>query len=517
MGGKSKAPPAPNYQPLAAAQVQSAQYSNEVAREQLQLAREQMQIGRDQFGVAQEQWRSDQERLDRQEARWDDIINDQLRRQDELDTQAAADRRRYEQVFQPLEDTLVAESRGYTDERNALRGDTAAGRAAADVSNQFAAARTAAQDRLESYGIDPSQVRGQAIDLGARTQEAAARAGQANMTREQVVRAEEATGRALRSEALNIGRGYPGQIATNYGLAFQQGQGAANIGGQAIGAGLNTTASGFNTMGTGAQWSGIGNQTAGIGGQFQGLSNSALAGAANTLNMGYQNVLDRYKANNAASSGWGSALGLIGGIGMKAAFSPVAPFSWLAQEGGAIPEGEPGVHVPEEASPSRGSAIDDVPARVTPGEFIVPKETVQWLGEKHFQKLIQKSREEKAEAQARPRVQAVPLEEPTVVSPGARGTPPPLLPPPGPPLNPQVAARAAMARDPNAMHAQNDILAAEQTQADGPPLLNPALRARRAAAYNSAQYERATGGNYDVEPRLSGGGLVPRRAIDLAA
>jgi len=144
MGGKSKAPPAPNYQPLAAAQVQSAQYSNEVAREQLQLAREQMQIGRDQFGVAQEQWRSDQERLDRQEARWDDIINDQLRRQDELDTQAAADRRRYEQVFQPLEDTLVAESRGYTDERNALRGDTAAGRAAADVSNQFAAARTAA-------------------------------------------------------------------------------------------------------------------------------------------------------------------------------------------------------------------------------------------------------------------------------------------------------------------------------------------------------------------------------------
>ena len=114
--------------------------------------------------------------------------------------------------------------------------------------------------------------------------------------------------------------------------------------------------------------------------------------------------------------------------------------SWFSAEGGQIPEGEPGMHIPDEASPSRGSAIDDVPARVTPGEFIVPKDTVQWVGEKHLQKLIQKSREEKAQAQARPRVQAVPLEEPTVVSPGARGSsPPPLLPPPGPPQQRQAA------------------------------------------------------------------------------
>jgi len=241
------------------------------------------------------------------------------------------------------------------------------------------------------------------------------------MTRDQTVRAEEATGRALQSEALNIGRGYPGQVAQSYGLAFQQGQGAAGIGGQQIGAGLQTTSTGFNTMGTGAQWQGLGNQS--------------LAGAAHTTNMGYQNVLDRFKANNSASSGWGSALGLIGGIGLKAAF-PGLRYA----EGGPVPEGEPGMHIPDEASPSRGSAIDDVPARVTPGEFIVPKDTVQWVGEKHLQKLIQKSREEKAEAQARPRVQAVPLEEPTVVSPGARGSsPPPLLPPPGPPQQRQAA------------------------------------------------------------------------------
>lgn len=490
MGGKSKAPPPPNFAPLAQAQVQSAQIASansadqlQLGREQLAFAREQAQLGKDQFGVAQEQWKSDQERLDKQDARWDSIINDQLARQDKLDTQANADRKRYEEVYQPLEDKLVSEAAGYTDERNALRGDTAAGRAAADVSNQFAAARTAAQDRLESYGIDPSQVRGQAIDLGARTQEAAARAGAANTTRDQTVRAEEATGRALRSEALNIGRGYPGQIATDYALAFQQGQGAAGIGGQAIGAGLNTTASGFNTMGTGLQWTGAGNQTAGVanqmaglGAQFSGQGLQGLAGAANTMNMGYQNILDRTRVNNSASSGWGSALGLIGGIGLKAAY-PGLRYA----EGGPVPQGEPGVHVPEEASPSRGSAIDDVPARVTPGEFIVPKETVQWLGEKHFQKLIQKSREEKSQAQARPRVQAVPLEEPTVVSPGARGnTPPTLLPPPGPP---------------------------SQTMSEQIPPLSGAM--------------------YPTEPdpmtffrphqKMSSGGLVRRCAIDIAA
>ena len=414
---KSKAPPAPNYAPIAQAQMVAAQYSNQIAQQQLDFARE--------------TYASDQARLTAQDAKWNEIVDSQLKRQDELDTQARADRKRYEDVYQPIEDKLVADAKGYTDERNALRGDVAAGKAAADVSNQFAAARTAAQDRLESYGIDPSQVRGQAIDLGARTQEAAARAGQANQTRDQTVRAEEATGRALQSEALNIGRGYPGQVAQSYGLAFQQGQGAAGIGGQQIGAGLQTTSTGFNTMGTGAQWQGLGNQS--------------LAGAANTTNMGYQNVLDRFKANNSASSGWGSALGLIGGIGLKAAMTPATAGgsllgSWFSAEGGQIPEGEPGMHVPEEASPSRGSAIDDVPARVTPGEFIVPKDTVQWLGEKHFQKLIQKSREEKAQAQARPRVQAVPLEEPTVVSPGARGSsPPPLLPPPGPPQQRQAA------------------------------------------------------------------------------
>jgi hypothetical protein len=34
----------------------------------------------------------------------------------------------------------------------------------------------------------------------------------------------DAMGRALRSEAINVGRGYPGQVAQSYGLAQQAGR-----------------------------------------------------------------------------------------------------------------------------------------------------------------------------------------------------------------------------------------------------------------------------------------------------
>lgn len=62
--------------------------------------------------------------------------------------------------------------------------------------------------------------------------------------------------------------------------------------------------------------------------------------------------------------------------------------------GGAIDTGAPmdnGNYVPPEASPSGGSEVDDVSAMVSAGEFVIPKRTVDWLGDKFFQKLIQKT------------------------------------------------------------------------------------------------------------------------------
>jgi hypothetical protein len=380
MGGKSKAPPPPNYAPLAAASEASAQYALQASREQL--------------AWAKQQYAQDQEITTR-------VIEDSIRRQDENDTIARRDRARYEQIFQPLEEELVEDARGYTDQRNRARAEAAAGRAAADVSQQFALARTAAQDRLESFGIDPSQTRAGALDVSARIAEATARAGAANVTREGRLAQEEAVGRTLRSEALNIGRGYPGQVAGAYGTALQSGVSGANTA-------LAQTASGAATMGTGQGWAGTGN--------------AALAGWGNALNQGYQNQLAGWKANQEQSSGWGNALGAIAGIGMgiampgmQSAFSGFMGQKRYAE--GGIVDPEPlhqGVPVEASMSPSGGAAIDDIPARLNAGEFVIPADVLQWKGEEFFQKTIAQSREKKKEAPAKPeiRMEGVPVTPP---------------------------------------------------------------------------------------------------------
>jgi hypothetical protein len=381
MGGKNDAPPPPNYGPMAAASEKAAEYSREIARDQLNWAKEQ---------------------YNKDSAITERVVDSMLAYQEENAINARKDRARYEAVYQPLEDQLVEDAEGYTDERNRARGEQAAGRAAADVSQQYALARTAAQDRLESFGIDPSQVRAGAVDVQARIAEAATRAGQANVAREGTVRAEEATGRTLRSEALNIGRGYPGQVAGAYGTALAAGQGAA-------GNTLAQTASGASTMGTGLGWTGMQNQSLNTWG--------------NALNMGYQNELAGWKAENEQSSGWGQALGMVGGLALGSAMPGGGTLMGgmmkkaFFEEGGKVDTTQgphAGVMVDPEMSPSGGKAIDDVDARLNVDEFVIPADVLKWKGEEFFQRTIEKSREAKKEAPAKPTVmvQGVPVTPP---------------------------------------------------------------------------------------------------------
>ena len=241
-----------------------------------------------------------------------------------------------------------------------------AGRAEADVAAQFEQARQSAQERLESYGVDPSQTRQGALDLGTRIAEAAAQSSAGNQTRQAV----KDRGMALRSEAINVGRGYPAQIGAEEA-------GASASGNQAVNTGLATTASGAQTMGTGQGWQGLGNQ--------------AIQGWGNILNAGFNNQLDSWKAEQEASSGWGDILGTALGYGTK--------FMGFA-EGGAIPDD--GMMLPEEMSPSGGAIPDDIPAEIdngapaklNAGEFVMPKDVVQWVGEKGMQQFILKARKE---------------------------------------------------------------------------------------------------------------------------
>jgi hypothetical protein len=343
MGGKSKAPPPPDYTPIAAASAESARVSADVAREQLAWARE--------------QYYSDK-------AITDLVVATALDQQATNDAAAAKDRARYEQKYQPLEDELISDAKSYATKE---RQDLEAGKATAAVGEQFNQARQAALQNLESYGVDPTSTRYAALDLGTRVQQAAAQAAAGNNARTQT----EAMGRAMRSEAINVGRGYPGQIAGTYGTSLQAGNQAANTT-------LAQTASGANTMGTGMQWQGMGNQALGIWG--------------NTLNMGYQNQMAQYNANQQSSSGLGSALGM--GLGLLTTPLKGTMLGMLA-DGGTVP-GEGG-QVPPEASPTRGQAIDDVPARLTPGEFVIPKDVVSWVGERTMHQMIEKAKKEQSE------------------------------------------------------------------------------------------------------------------------
>jgi hypothetical protein len=341
MGGKSSAPDPPDYSKIAAASEKSAEYS--------------FQLGKDQLAWAKEQFAQNKEVSDA-------VIESALGRAEISDQQAAADRSRYEQIFQPLEEQLAHDAESYASPE---RKEAAAGRAEADVAQQFQQARTSASQKLEQFGVDPSQTRQGALDLQSRVAEAASQAGAGNQARNAL----DAQQLALRSEAINVGRGYPGQIAGQYGTAL-------NSGNQAVNSGLATTASGASSMGTAPQWQGMGNQGLNIWG--------------NTLNQGFQNQLASWQANQSQSSGMGSLLGT--GLGLAASFIP--GFAEGGEVGAspptAIPVPHSGIPVPAGASPSGGMGVDDVPAQLTAGEFVIPKDVMAWKGQEWAQKEIRR-------------------------------------------------------------------------------------------------------------------------------
>ena len=95
-------------------------------------------------------------------------------------------------------------------------------------------------------------------------------------------------------------------------------------------------------------------------------------------------------------------------------------------QNGAIPNSAAQSMVPQTASPTNGHAIDDVPAKLTAGEFVLPKDVVSWKGEEFLQNFLQKSREAIAQSKQQPQGQpklapkgAIP-QAPTYASPGPR-------------------------------------------------------------------------------------------------
>ena len=325
MGSKAQAPAAPDYTPLIKASQAQADKANDLQQQQ--------------FDWAKSQYAADKVTSDK-------VSASAVANMDQSTAAAKASQDRYDNVEVPLQDQYIKEAQDYN---SPGRTDANMGAAQGAVATQFDAARTAAQQSLESYGINPSATRFAALDIGTRTQQAAAEAAAGTTA----ARTTEATGRELLGNAINMGAGLSTQ-------AESQLAGSNASGGAATGANLNQTASGANTMGTSAQYSGI--ASGAIGNAMTGMNDQSTANT-NTFN-----------ANQNASSGWGQALGLAAGIGAKVAFH--------LKDGGAIPVS---------ASPSKGAVPDDINAKLSGGEFVMPSDTVRWIGEKALYGMIDKA------------------------------------------------------------------------------------------------------------------------------
>ena len=323
MGKKSDPPPPPDYSDLTKASLESAKLWEQVARSQLDWAKEQDVSNR---------------------ALMERVLGVQLPQLEEAHKMAMQDRARFERVFAPMEEAFAKEAVEYDTE---ARREEMAGRRAADVATNFESQRANALRQLEGYGIDPSQTRFAALDLGYRAQQAATSALAQNQGRREV----EQTGRALRGEAINIGRGYPAQVATSQGVVNQTAAGAA--GGSATLQGATAGA-----MGTAAP--------------YAQMAQSGYVNTANMRNLGYQNAMDQYTAQQ-ANSPWGGIGELTGALGS----------AWIGR-----PKAEGG---PVEAIPSgKYSENDTILTPTAKGEYVIPADVMRKKGSEYFDRLLDK-------------------------------------------------------------------------------------------------------------------------------
>ncbi len=320
-----------------------AEASEEVARIQQETAREQLE------------WARTQDESNR--ALLQEVLDVQLPAMREQFEQAQSDRERYITLFRPFEDRFAAEAEGYdTPERRQRE----MGAAIADVNTQFDAQRRNSLRRLESYGVDPSQTRNAALDVGVRTAQAAAQAAAATGANRRV----EDTGRALRSDVINMGRGALSNAAGFYGQAVGAG-GAAQQGA------LNTT-----QTGAGAIQSSLG---------FSGQALSGYGQAGNLMSQNFGNQMAAFNAEQQQTAGMLSAAGSIAGMMIRDG-GEVDP----AKATQAIPAG-PFMEDGMVDGPGDGSGIDDkVPAMLSQDEYVIPADVVRIKGTEFFDRLVEK-------------------------------------------------------------------------------------------------------------------------------
>lgn len=257
-------------------------------------ALENVQLGKDWLAFAKEQFADGNERQTATDILNTKVINQQLETQEEANRIAKADRDRTEQVFQPLEDNFVKTAQEF--DTPAKQAEAAAA-AKADVLANTTIQQQSNQRQMASMGIRPDSGRFAGITRAQDTNTALAAAGAQNNARTMI----RDKGLALKSDAINIGKGLPSSTISAYGLG-------TNSGNSAVANNASGNANFFQNQGV-------------MGQGFQGAI-GANNSAGNILGNLYGNQLSAWQAqqqaNATSSAGIGSLVGTLGGAGITA-------------------------------------------------------------------------------------------------------------------------------------------------------------------------------------------------------
>ena len=358
---------------------------------------------------------------------------------------------RYDNTFQPLENSLISDSNKFQSPGYLSQ---VAGAASSGAAQAGEAQRTNSLRDLQAFGIDPSGGRYAELDKAERGRTAATQAGAA----QEAMRQTQQAGRDMRMQALNIGQQnltrashnldtaaslkYPplGQTHDTQSTSSQQsGSRPTNPNPQNSGSrstqGNNPSGGGGGGGGGGGVYGGSpaigGSPSNGSGGDQSGYSpvndpNFTDYSSGNNLSYGGQSdpFAGNYGVDNTgggynpgadqtqsstdpnytdySSGGFDSSGGSTdnsgyssGGFDTSGGSTDNSGYS----SGGAI-DLQGGGQAPEDASPSQGQDTDDIQANVNADEFVIPKDVALWKGQEFFQNLINKSRKARVMAPA---------------------------------------------------------------------------------------------------------------------
>ena len=259
-----------------------------------------------------------------------------------------------------------------------------AGKYQADTAQAFDASKQASDRSLRAYGLKQPGGGATALDTLVSNQRglATVAAGEQGRT------AARNEARSVTGQALQSGLALP-QVA-NQGSALAMSGGNQQVG--APESAISTTAGAYQPAIS-----------------MYGTAMPYMKAWGDTMSNSYNQELAQYKADQSSQgSGVGSMVGGLAGTVAGSFMGPVGTAvggaigtklgSMVGAKGGAIqPERHAGGDqmVDPSMSKSGGAITDDVPARLNVGEFVWPKDVVEWRGEAWMQKEIAKARKER--------------------------------------------------------------------------------------------------------------------------